>query len=198
MIQVLLVHDVGLLRCGLAALINGAPDMASTAIPWHEALHHPGTPSADVYVVDADTATTSTPHSLAALHHGTGGRILALAGQDRPGALRRALDARALGLIATSAGPELLLTAIREVAAGRQFVDQSLAVTLLHADEAPLTQRELAVLRAAAQGASIPEIAQHLSLAQGTVRNYISAVTRKTGARNRVDAIRIAQGTGWL
>ena len=62
----------------------------------------------------------------------------------------------------------------------------------------PLTPRELSVLSVAAEGASIAEIANRLSLSGGTVRNYMSAITRKTGARNRVDAIRISQGAGWL
>ena len=42
------------------------------------------------------------------------------------------------------------------------------------------------------------EIAGSLHLSHGTVRNYMAAITRKTGARNRVDAIRISQGEGWV
>ena len=63
---------------------------------------------------------------------------------------------------------------------------------------APLTRRELSVLSLAAEGASIAEIAGSLHLSHGTVRNYMAAITRKTGARNRIDAIRISQGQGWL
>ncbi|OMI37941.1 LuxR family two component transcriptional regulator [Streptomyces sparsogenes DSM 40356] len=62
----------------------------------------------------------------------------------------------------------------------------------------PLTERELSVLSLAAEGASIPEIARSLHLSNGTIRNYMAAITRKTGARNRVDAIRISQGEGWV
>ena len=70
--------------------------------------------------------------------------------------------------------------------------------TVLRASEVPLSARELTVLSAAAEGAGITEIARLLGLSAGTVRNYMSAITRKTGARNRVDAIRISQGAGWL
>ena len=42
------------------------------------------------------------------------------------------------------------------------------------------------------------EIADRLYLSGGTVRNYLSAVISKTGARNRLDAIRIARKDGWL
>jgi predicted transcriptional regulator len=46
--------------------------------------------------------------------------------------------------------------------------------------------------------ATAAEIAAHLYLAEGTVRNYLSAAIRKLGARNRADALRIAQEKGWL
>ena len=58
--------------------------------------------------------------------------------------------------------------------------------------------RELEVLGLAAEGSSVAEIANRLYLARGTVRNYLSAVITKTGARNRIDAIRIARRDGWL
>lgn len=62
----------------------------------------------------------------------------------------------------------------------------------------PLSPRELSVLARAAEGDSIAEIARALHLASGTVRNYMAAVTRKTGARNRIDAIRISRRAGWV
>jgi two-component system response regulator DesR len=49
-----------------------------------------------------------------------------------------------------------------------------------------------------AAGATIREIDRDLFLAEGTVRNRISAAIDKTGARNRVDALRIARDNGWL
>ena len=62
----------------------------------------------------------------------------------------------------------------------------------------PLTRRELSVLSLSAEGASVTEIARSLHLCNGTVRNYLAAITRKTGARNRVDAIRISRVAGWV
>jgi two-component system response regulator DesR len=84
------------------------------------------------------------------------------------------------------------------VAQGEQFVDTSLGWDFLQAARVPLTERELSVLSLASQGASVAEIAGDLHLTNGTVRNYLSAITRKTGARNRVDAIRISQKAGWV
>jgi two-component system response regulator DesR len=54
------------------------------------------------------------------------------------------------------------------------------------------------VLRLAAAGASTAEIAGQLCLTAGTIRNHISSIITKVGARNRVDAIRIADQSGWL
>lgn len=62
----------------------------------------------------------------------------------------------------------------------------------------PLTERELDVLRLTAGGAEPREIAAQLSLTYGTVRNYLASAVTKLGARNRVDAIRIATDAGWL
>jgi two-component system response regulator DesR len=61
-----------------------------------------------------------------------------------------------------------------------------------------VTARELLVLRCAAEGATVTEIAARLFLSAGTVRNYLSASIRKSGARNRIDAIRIAREAGWI
>lgn len=84
------------------------------------------------------------------------------------------------------------------MAAGERFVDPELAVLALCSAESPLTPRELEVLRLAGDGTPTREIADRLSLSVGTVRNHLNAASRKTGARNRIDAIRIARESGWL
>nr|WP_258053180.1 response regulator transcription factor [Streptomyces sp. Ru73] len=127
-----------------------------------------------------------------------GPALLVLGSAGRPGPLRRAFEADALGFVDKEGSPRQLAAGIRQVAAGRRFIDGSLGFGFLQAAEMPLTQRELSVLTLAAEGASVAEIAGTLHLSNGTVRNYMSAITRKTGARNRVDAIRISQGEGWL
>ena len=121
-----------------------------------------------------------------------------LASANRPGLLKRAAEAGALGYVDKEGSPQNLLRGIRRVAEGERFVNDSLGFGFLQAAEMPLTRRELSVLTLAAEGASIAEIAGSLHLSHGTVRNYMAAITRKTGARNRIDAIRISQGQGWL
>ncbi|MBH5334593.1 response regulator transcription factor [Streptomyces pactum] len=127
-----------------------------------------------------------------------GAALLALARRERPGSLRRAYEARALGFVNRDAPPGRLLDGIRRLAKGERFVDESLGFGFLRAADIPLTRRELSVLSLAAEGASTAEIAGSLHLSNGTVRNYLAAITRKTGARNRVDAIRISRVAGWV
>ncbi len=64
--------------------------------------------------------------------------------------------------------------------------------------ENPLAERELEVLRLLAQGLSNREIASQLSLAEGTVKNYVTAILQKLGARDRTQAALRARQAGWL
>jgi two-component system response regulator DesR len=68
----------------------------------------------------------------------------------------------------------------------------------LETGASPLTPREADVLRAAATGITTEQIGIDLSLSGTTVRNYLSNAIAKIGARNRIDAIRIARDAGWL
>jgi two-component system, NarL family, response regulator DesR len=117
----------------------------------------------------------------------------------RPGDLRKAVAAGAVGyLLADDIGPEDVIDALRRVCHGEGVVDANLALDAINAPGCPLTERELDVLRCAAQGASSAEIACKLYLSSRTVRNHMSRIIRKTGGRNRVDAIRIAADAGWI
>jgi len=78
------------------------------------------------------------------------------------------------------------------------MVDPALAAVTLAAGDSPLTPRERDVLAVARSGATVAEIATKLYLSEGTVRNYLSSAIAKTAARNRIDALRIADERGWL
>jgi two-component system, NarL family, response regulator DesR len=116
----------------------------------------------------------------------------------RPGYLRRAMESGACGFVVKDAPPEQLADAIRRVAAGERVVDPALAAATLASGTCPLTARERDVLVAARSGGSVAEIAQKLFLSEGTVRNYLSSAIAKTGTRNRAEAVRKADGLGWL
>jgi two-component system response regulator DesR len=103
-----------------------------------------------------------------------------------------------IGLIATDATTDQLVQAIRDVAKGLPVVDVRLDVAALKAGDNPLTDRECEVLRQVTTGATAQEIARTLSLSAGTVRNYLSRILAKTGARSRIEAIRKAQDAGWI
>lgn len=203
MIQVLLIHDTCLLRTALAELLGREPDLGVCAASWQDAQAASRERRPEVWVVDMDSPGAAGPHGVRVLAQrcrttAEGSALLALVSRGRPGPLRRAYEARALGYLSMNASPDRLLEGIRHVAKGERYIDESLGFGFLEAAEMPFTQRELNVLTLAAEGASIQEIAGGLHLSSGTVRNYLAAVTRKTGARNRVDAIRISRRAGWL
>jgi two-component system response regulator DesR len=203
-IRVLLVHDASLVRTALAEWLRREPDLGVSDACWRSAGARARSLRPDVCAADLESLDSYGLPPLGELRgRGKGThapRLLALAGVGRPGLLKRAAEAGALGYVDKDreGAPERLLSAIRSVALGKRFVDDSLGFGFLRATQIPLTRRELSVLSLAADGASVAEIAGSLHLSHGTVRNYMAAITRKTGARNRVDAIRISQGEGWL
>jgi two-component system response regulator DesR len=154
---------------------------------------------AEVAVVDVDMPGRDGFALCRRLHeHAPRCRVLVLTATVSPGALRRALDSHAKGLVDKDAPASWLAESIRRVAGGERVVDPKLAIAALENDDHTLTQRELEVLRRAAQGESVREIASRLCLSDGTVRNYLSKIIGKLGARNRIDAIRIVRDSGWL
>ncbi|NUP16997.1 MAG: response regulator transcription factor, partial [Streptomyces sp.] len=116
----------------------------------------------------------------------------------RPGTLRRALAAHVSGFVVKDAPSQELLDTVRRVAAGERVIDSKVALATLEAADNPLSSREAEVLQRHAAGASAAEIADAMHLSYGTVRNYLAAAVTKLGARNRVDAARIADEAGWL
>ncbi|MFJ8966286.1 MULTISPECIES: response regulator transcription factor [Lentzea] len=201
MIRVLLAEDMHMVRGALIALLNLEPDIEVVAevssgdkIVPAARQHGP-----DVCVIDIDlpildglSAASTIRETMPQV------RTLMLTSLGRPGTLRRALAARVDGFLLKDAPPTELADAIRRVAAGERVVDSQLALAAWDRGECPLTDRELEVLRLAANGADAPDIAVALSLSVGTVRNYMTTIMTKLNGRNRVDAIRIAEEAGWL
>ncbi|MEY9876229.1 two-component system response regulator DesR [Streptacidiphilus sp. MAP12-33] len=153
----------------------------------------------DVAVLDIDLPGLDGISAAAALHEALPEcRNLILTGLSQPGNLRRAVAAHAVGFLPKDAEPERLMGAIRAVAKGERAFDVTLALAALEKTPEVLSSRELEVLRLAAQGEEASQIAAQLHLATGTVRNYLTTAVTKLGARNRVDAIRIAREAGWI
>ena len=201
MIRLLLADDQELIRSAFAALLALHPDFEVVAsvgrgdeVVAAAREHRPDVALLDIEMPGIDGLAAAAVLSQEVPEC----RALILTTFGRPGYLRRAMESGARGFVVKDAPPRQLAAAIRRVAAGELVVDPALAVATLASGESPLTARERDVLVAARPGATVAEIARRLFLSEGTVRNYLSASIAKTGARNRVEAVRIAEEQGWL
>lgn len=114
-----------------------------------------------------------------------------------------AIRAGAKGYILKDSSRHKLLAALRDTYAGKSYVDSAVADVLFQAirnDQPPiasyihslLSERELDVLNALAKGYTNRDIAAHLNLSEGTVRNYISNIITKLAVEDRTQAAVIA------
>jgi two-component system response regulator DesR len=129
---------------------------------------------------------------------GSNVKVLILTSERGVGYMQRALAAGALGYLLKYSSAEDLPRAIRQIAAGQRALAAELEEAVRSSPPNPLTARQQAALRLAAEGRSNKQIAELLNLATGTVRNYISEGAQKVGAPNRIEAARIARINGWL
>ncbi|MDX3107791.1 response regulator transcription factor [Nonomuraea angiospora] len=198
MIKILIAEHLPLVRRGLLATLETEPDLRVVAEVGRpeEAVRAALAYGPDVAVVDLDLPGLPVAVELAELAPRCG--VLMLSARPNPGQVRKALAGPALGFMSLCVGPERLAEGVRQVAEGRRAIEAELAVAALQCATNPLTRRELDVLRIAAGGARSAEIADQLFLSVGTVRNHLSRIMCKTGARNRLDAVRIASDSGWI
>ena len=199
--RLLLADDQSLVRGALAALLELEDDFEVVAqvgrgdeVLAAARLHHP-----DVALLDIEMPGLDGLAAAAVLHAELPAcRVLILTTFGRPGYLRRAMEAHAAGFLVKDAPPETLIDAIRRVHSGLRVVDPTLAAESLSLGESPLTGRERDVLAATTDGGTVAQSAGRLFLSEGTVRNHLSSVIGKTGARNRADAVRVATDNGWI
>jgi two-component system response regulator DesR len=201
MIRVLLAEDQGMVREALATLLGLEHDIEVVAQVGRGDEVVPAALEArpDVALLDIEMPGADGLTAAAALRRALPAcRTLILTTFGRPGYLRRAMNQGASGFLVKDAPASELAAAIRRAAAGQRMVDPGLAAAALAEGASPLSEREREVLAAAAEGATVADIATRLYLSEGTVRNYLSAAIRKTGARNRAEAGRVAEEKGWL
>jgi two-component system response regulator DesR len=199
-IRILVAEDQAMVLGALTALLEIETDfeVVAQARSGDDALELAVRHRPDVVVTDIEMPGMTGLDLAAQLRsRGCGARIVILTTFARPGYLRRALEVGASGYLLKDAPSAQLADAIRRVAAGGRAIDPSLA-TEAWTDADPLTDRERQVLRLADEGLSGVEIARKLKLSEGTVRNYLSESIGKLGARNRVEAARLARQRGWL
>jgi two-component system, NarL family, response regulator DesR len=200
-VRVLLAEDQAMVRGALSALLSLEEDVEIVA---EESRGDEVVPAAldalpDVALLDIEMPGGDGLSAAAALKERLPScRVVILTTFGRAGYLRRAMESGAVGFLLKDAPASDLAAAIRRVMAGERVVDPALAAAALSEGETPLTGREREVLSASANGATIEDIAAKLYLSEGTVRNYLSTAIKKLGARNRVEAARLAEQKGWL
>lgn len=202
MIRVMLAQRGGLIRGALAFMLSREADIEVAAevaqvadVTCTARAAHP-----DVSVVDLDLIGVEQLHLAYQLNwlppHC---RVLILAEQRRSGLLAREMvrQVPGIGFVCRDGSPDRVVEAVRRVACDEPVVDPELLVAALCCRN-PLTSREQAVLRAVAGGGPVKEVAGQLGLSPGTVRNHLSRIIAKCGARTRIDAVRIAEDGGWI
>jgi two-component system, NarL family, response regulator DesR len=200
-IRVLVADDQALVRGAVAALLSLEQDLEVVAEVERgdQVVNAARANAPDVAVLDIEMPGIDGIAAAEVLRREIPScRVLIVTTFGRPGYLRRAMESGASGFIVKDAPAKRLADAIRRVHAGLRVVDPELAAESLAVGENPLTPREADVLREARDGSSVAEIAARLFLGDGTVRNYLSSAIGKTGSRNRVEAVHIAEQKGWL
>ncbi|SCG40460.1 response regulator transcription factor [Micromonospora coxensis] len=206
MVRTLLALQGGLVRGALARLLAAEDDIkvvGEVETP-HEFRAAVRAERPDVAVVDVDTLTLEHLTELVSAEP-TGRtdsttRLLVLIEQRRTARLAPVLaeHGRRIGFLSHDVPPGRIAEAVRQLAAGEVVLDPELVVAVLEMSDSPLTPREREVLDVAAEGHPVREIAVKLSLSAGTVRNHLSRIMAKTGARTRLEAVRIAREAGWI
>jgi len=200
-IRLLLADDQALVRGALSALLGLEEDLDVVAevSRGDEVVPRALETGPDVALVDIEMPGIDGISAAATLRAELPGcRVIIVTTFGRPGYLRRAMEAGAVGFVVKDAPAEQLADAIRRVHAGLRVVDPALAAETLATGENPLTARERDVLAATQGGGTVADIARALFLSDGTVRNYLSSAIGKTGARTRAEAARVADQRGWL
>ena len=201
MIKVLIAEDMHMIRGALVALLRLEPDIEVVAeLDRGDTIVETALKARpDVAVVDIDLPGLDGLSAAASLREKLPScQTLVLTGLSQPGNLLRALKVHVKGFLLKDAPAPALANAIRSVAAGRRVLDPELVAAAVETGSSPLTDRETDVLRAAVSGRSTEEMGALLNLSPATVRNYLSNAISKLGARNRMDAVRIAEEAGWL
>ena len=209
-IRVLLAEDHETVRHGLKLLIDRQPDMevVGEAGDGHAAVERAGSLKPNVAVVDIAMPGMNGLAATKAIRESTPATaVVALTRYDDDAYVQELLNAGASGYVLKQSPSTELVDAVRAAAAGRRYLDRSLAArvagTMMNQHgrrtaPSPITERETEVLRLMALGHSNKEIASQLDLSVKTVEVHKANATRKLGLTGRTDVVRYALLQGWL
>jgi DNA-binding NarL/FixJ family response regulator len=200
LIRILTVDDHPLLRKGIAALVNAEVDLklVAEASNGKEAVEAFRSHQPDVTLMDLQMPELDGLEAINAIRRlSPEARIIVLTTYSGDAQVLRALKAGAKAYILKSHMHKELLDAIRAVHAGQKIVPPEIAKELAnHATDDPLSEREIEVLRLIAAGNSNKQIADRLSIGEGTVKTHVSNLTSKLGANDRTHAVTIGLKRG--
>lgn len=212
MIDILLVDDQQLMRDGISMLLELEEDMAlvAEAANGREAIELYQQHSPDVVLMDIEMPIMDgieAAKRIIALD--AKAKILVLTTFGKEEYVRRSLLAGARGFLLKAISGSELGSAIRKVHRGEAAVDaqsidvllqsyRDMAGALQNPSSTLLNRREQEILELIAQHKSNREIAVMLSLAEGTVKNYISQLLEKLQVHDRKQAVRVGRDKGLL
>ena len=210
-IRVLIADDHALFREGLRALLLAVPGIvcAGEAATGAEAIDQAKRLQPDVVLMDISMPGLS---GIQALRHILADRprtgVIMVTMLEDDASVFAAMRAGARGYVLKGANHEEMLQAIRAVAQGQALFGPAIAARMVtyfgraqptgNPQLDGLTEREREVLALVAQHRTNAEIAQHLSLSQKTIRNYISTILDKLQAVDRAEAIQKARESGLM
>ncbi|GAA2331382.1 response regulator transcription factor [Saccharopolyspora halophila] len=197
MIRLVLADDEDLIRGALAALLALEPDIdvVAEASNGPDALRAVREHAPDIAVLDLEMPE---PDGVQAAEQLDGTAIVLVTRHARPGVLKRALAAGIRGFVPKTTPATKLAAILRDVHAGGRYIDPEIATSALTGNACPLTDRELELLRHTLKGGTVATIAAEVHLAQGTVRNYLSAAMAKLNVTTRHEAANKAWQEGWI
>ncbi|HLW24357.1 MAG TPA: response regulator transcription factor [Steroidobacteraceae bacterium] len=203
-IQVLLVDDHAVVREGYRRLLERHEDIAviGEAADAGAALALFTRLKPTIVVMDITLPGASGIEALRLMREQSSeARVLIFSMHEDVIFARRALEAGAFGYVTKASAPEVLVEAVRTIAAGRKYLSpemaQSLALDSVPLDRGEsLSARELEVLRLLARGRSIREIAEALDLSPKTVANHQSMLKQKLKVETAIQLLRKAGELG--
>jgi DNA-binding NarL/FixJ family response regulator len=199
-IRIVVADDHPVVRRGLTALIEDAPDMCviGSASNGREAVALYADCRPDVMLVDLRMPELDGVGAITAiLRQDAGARLIVLTTYDGDEDIYRGLMAGAKAYLLKDVPPEELLATIRAVQAGKTCLSPLAAAKLAERMRGPsLTPRELEVLRLLVAGRSNKEIEAILDISPGTVKAHIAHILDKLDAEDRTQAVTTALKRG--
>jgi DNA-binding NarL/FixJ family response regulator len=201
-IRVLVVDDHPLFREGVMAVLDAHDDieLAEQAATGREAVaqwlaHRP-----DVTLLDMQMPDMNGIEVIEAIRtQAPDAKIIVLTTYKGDVTAMRALRAGAAGYLLKGQLRTELVETIRGVHAGRRHIPQEIASVLAaHIGDELLSEREIDVLKAVAQGNSNRRVADRLGVSEETVKAHMKSITAKLRANDRTHAVTIAMARGIL